>query len=510
MHRRWIGVAATALAVSAGPAWASGDASGIVGAKDDRPAAKRAAVLTASAWAALAKGDAAMAVEDAEAATLLLPADSGTRLLLGRAYLAAGRFTSAETAFGDALALEPASARAAISRSLAQIALGKVDAARASLAIAEGSAPDADIGLAEALLGEGDAARKRLDAAARAPGADARIRQNLGLVHALAGRWTDAVAVAQQDVPADLMAGRLRRWAMIAQMRSDPAMQVGAILGVLPVADAGQPVALALALQPASPPVARVEAAPLPALAAVPTSPAVALFAPIIRAEGGSIVTQIAHMPPSLDRLVTHPAVMPPLPIPAMAAAAEVAPVSLAALDVPAPAAVIPSQVNAMAGPPRMRAFRNAPARWAEARFPVPKPARPIKPLVTLALAIKPVAPKQVALASQTSLKPVASKTVGSWAVQLGAFSSSRRTEIAWGKLKGKAAFMKAYTPTGSGQRWGKAMIYRLSVSGLPTRKDAVTLCLKIRDVGGSCFVRGVRGDRPMQWAARLRTDQPV
>ena len=94
--------------------------------------------------------------------------------------------------------------------------------------------------------------------------------------------------------------------------------------------------------------------------------------------------------------------------------------------------------------------------------------------------------------------------------MQLGAFSSSRRTEIAWGKLSGRAAYLSAYTPTGSGKRWGKAMLYRLSVSGLPSRKDAISLCVRIRSSGGACFVRRMSGEQPMTWALRSRTTEPA
>ena len=98
----------------------------------------------------------------------------------------------------------------------------------------------------------------------------------------------------------------------------------------------------------------------------------------------------------------------------------------------------------------------------------------------------------------------------GNWAVQLGAFSSERRTEIAWGRLRGRASFLNAYTPTGSGRRWGKAMLYRLSVSGLSSRAEAISLCVKIKAHGGACFVRNMSGDRPMTWALRKPGVEPA
>ena len=62
------------------------------------------------------------------------------RALLGRTYLAAGRFRSANTAFSDALTLDPSMSRVLVSRALTQIALGDSDGARITLAKAEGIA----------------------------------------------------------------------------------------------------------------------------------------------------------------------------------------------------------------------------------------------------------------------------------------------------------------------------------------------------------------------------------
>lgn len=456
MTSRWIGMAATALLV-APPAWAASEQSA-------QPATRRVASLTASAWAALGKGDAVKAVQDAEAAALLSPRDAESRLLLGRAYLAAGRFASADTAFRDALTLDPALTRASISRALAQIALGQEAAARASLAAAEGRAADADIGLALVLLGDGDQALARLNAAARSQGADARTRQNLGLAYALQGRWSEAVAIAEQDVPADIMPQRLRRWTTIAQLNADRAMQVGAILGVTPAVDQGQPEALALAAPAVIP-----EA---PAALAI-ASPQPAPVTPVVRAEGGSVVTTTSFTPPPVETLAASPARADSLQ-----------------------AAAVNAPVAAWAGPPRMRK-----SRILEASSPRAPKTVSVKPQASA---------KRLILASHVALRPVSGKGAGAWAVQLGAFSSEQRTEIAWGRLSSKARFLNAYTPTGSGMRWGKATLYRLSVSGLPTRAEATSLCVRIKASGGKCFVRNMGGDRPMTWALRSRAEQPV
>ena len=462
MKTRWIGVAAIALVACASPTWAARN-------KHVAPEKTRAETLTASAWAALGKGDAQQAIRDAEAATLILPYDASTRALLGRAYLAGGRFASAETAFGDALSLDPTLRRLSVNRALAQIALGHETAARASLASAEGVASEADIGLALALLGDTDTARDRLYKAASTTDADARTRQNLGLVFALEGRWDDAAAVAGQDVPADMLPQRLRRWSTIAQLKADPAMQIGAILGVMPAADGGLPDALAL-----SAPAVPVVMAEAPAS----SPPFVPLVAPIVREEGNAVVTAVTLAPPPLDQLASIPA------LPAQTILASLAPEPVAAPDEP--------KVASWAGPPLMRKAR------------IEQPG-----IVKMVHHAKPVATGPVVLASWKP-KAVPPRSSGDWAVQLGAFSSSRRTEIAWGKLSGRAAYLSAYTPTGSGKRWGKAMLYRLSVSGLPSRKDAISLCVRIRSSGGACFVRRMSGEQPMTWALRSRTTEPA
>ncbi|WP_340315558.1 SPOR domain-containing protein [Rhizorhabdus argentea] len=422
MRQSWAGFAATGIV------WLglAGIVGGAAPAAAARPSAasgdQRAALLAASARDALAQGNAAMAVRDAEAAASILPRDAATRAFLGRAYLSAGRFASAETALRDALTLDPSLGRIAVNRALAQIALGQNAAALASLEMANGLAPEAEIGLALALLGHADEARERLLAAARMPGADARTRQNLAFACAMEGRWNDAATIAAQDVPADRLAERLRRWAMVTQMKADPALQVGALLGVMPAEDSGQPLALALSTLP--------DASDVPATAV---------------AETVSII-------PTTQAGPAGTAGSTPSPLsPAVAQAASMRPVARS---------VAPRPVQSKLATSVARPVRSVPR----------KP--PLK----------------------------------SWAVQLGAFTSASRIEAAWTGLGRRAQFLKAHVPTGSGFRRGRAMLYRLSVSGFARRGDATRLCLSIKAVGGACFVRSSAGERPMQWAQRNGT----
>jgi Flp pilus assembly protein TadD len=226
------------------------------------PKTERSAAQAASkATSALAARDGAQAVKFAERAVELSPRDANHRALLGQAYLLAGRFASAEASLQDALSLDPAHGRAALSLALAETALGKADAARATLARAQGVA-DSDLGLAFALAGDTEGALRILEAAARTEGATAKTRQNLALAYALAGRWNEASATAAQDVPANELPSRLMKWAQIARPDGG-ADKVALLLGVTRATDPGQPVQLALA--PIAPePVALAAAEPPP------------------------------------------------------------------------------------------------------------------------------------------------------------------------------------------------------------------------------------------------------
>lgn len=211
---------------------------------------------------ALAHNDSAAAIGFAEAAVAASPRDPAYRALLGKSYLQAGRFASARDAFGDALQLQPDNGRAALDLALATIATGDWQGARRVLAAHDDRIAPADLGLAMALSGDPAGAVALLTQAARTPGADAKTRQNLALALALGGQWPMARAVAAADVsPADLDA-RMQQWALFAQPRT-ASDQVAALLGVSPVEDHGQPVALALtAPAPVAAPVAVAEVAP--------------------------------------------------------------------------------------------------------------------------------------------------------------------------------------------------------------------------------------------------------
>lgn len=210
------------------------------------PKGKPAVKLAKTAEAAIRARQPDQAVLLGEQAVAASPNDARARATLGQAYMIAGRFASAATSFAESLSLQPEQPRTRFSLALGQIALGQHDAAIATLAMLDGAVPETDVGLATVLAGATDRGIVLLEHAAREKGATAKARQNLALAYTMAGRWTEAQAVAEQDVPADQLAMRLAQWAQFSrpQMHSS---QVASLLGVMPAVDLGRPVALALA-----------------------------------------------------------------------------------------------------------------------------------------------------------------------------------------------------------------------------------------------------------------------
>lgn len=294
----------------------TGTARPIAGASDRSAAltAKAAARKADAAARALARRDTANAVALAEAAVELAPRDAGYRLLLGQSYQQAGRFVSARDSFAEAVQLDPANGKAALNLALAQTATGDWAAARATLATYAAIIPVGDLGLATALAGNPAGAVAILNAAARAPGADAKVRQNLALSYALAGQWNMARVAAAADMSAADLDARLEQWAAFAQPKG-AADQVASLLGVTPVADAGRPAALALN---GAAPVLPAAAAPVRMAAAAAPAEGASPFAGVVFAPRKEVVQPLATM---LAR--AEPAPARPMPAPMMRLAAQ-------------------------------------------------------------------------------------------------------------------------------------------------------------------------------------------
>ena len=198
------GLSALALCVAAGGAY---QVEAVAGARSSAREASAAQKHADRARKAIARRDAVAAVQSAELAVGLAPRDADCRALLGQAYLLAGRFDSAHTALADALKLAPDNGKAALNLALAQIAGGDWAGARATLDSHADTIAISDRGLAMALAGDPAGAVALMLPVARQPGSDAKLRQNLALSLALAGRWQDARLVASLDLPPPMSTG---------------------------------------------------------------------------------------------------------------------------------------------------------------------------------------------------------------------------------------------------------------------------------------------------------------
>lgn len=87
--------------------------------------------------------------------------------------------------------------------------------------------------------------------------------------------------------------------------------------------------------------------------------------------------------------------------------------------------------------------------------------------------------------------------------VQIGAYSSRERIAFAWNKVSGKHGALKRYTPVTARFTGGEGVVYRLSVKGFASNREAVNLCASLKRAGAACFVRSVSGDAPVQFASR-------
>ena len=238
------------------------------------------AKLGIAAEKALADRDGARAIQAAEAAVQLAPDNGAYRQILGRAYVMAGRFASAETALSDAVALGNNDARTIVTLALVQAGQGRADAARSLLLAHADTVPAGDYGLAMAMAGDPSEGVRILSQAIHDPSATVRTRQNLAYAYALAGRWKDARMIVGMDMDALAANKRISDWAQIAEPSLAP-QRVAALMGVtIDAGDAGLPVALALA--PLAAPVEMAQVETLPAAPVAEAAVQVAVEAPIL------------------------------------------------------------------------------------------------------------------------------------------------------------------------------------------------------------------------------------
>ena len=420
--------------------------------------------LATRAQLAIASNDLASAVSLAEQAVEKSPRDAGFRALLGNAYLASGRYASAEAAYRDALGLYGNQPEVVLKLALVQIALGKNGQAIGLLQGAGGIVDAADRGLALALAGDPAQAVQLLQDAARQPGADARLRQNLALASAMAGDWESARVIAGQDLAPDQVEQRIAEW-MSYTSPEKANSRVASFIGIpMSPADPGQPVRFALTRDPGDTRMA--QAAPVVAPAPLPAPVEVAEAAPI---PVPSEPVQFAAYDPA------------PVAMPAPVEVAEITP-----LAPPAP----PPRVVERSSPASVTVAlpKARPAKVVQAEVKAPRPALSRR-----------AAPVDPSLVRKASIRTGSSSTV----VQLGAYSSRDRVEIAWNKAVGRFGSLRGLTPVTARFDAAKGSVYRLSVKGFASDREAMQLCGALKRSGRECFVRRASGDAPVSFASR-------
>jgi Flp pilus assembly protein TadD len=407
--------------------------------------------LATRALAALNAKNVPAAIDLAERAVERTPGDAGFRALLGNAYFAAGRFSSAAAAYKDALTLYSNQPRVILKLALAETALGRSDQAVAFLEAGRSALDPSDYGLALALAGRPADAIPVLDAAARAAGADSTVRQNLALAHALAGDWTEARTIASQDVPASQLDSRIHQWMQLASPNR-PSEQVAALVGVTPAAtDPGEPVRLALAKTDTM----------LAATAPVSSAPEAA-------PQQQPQVAQAAPAPKFAE------AVAAPAPAPVAAPAVAVAP--------PAAKSLVDEASSFASATTAMLATAAHSAEATVAAF-MPKKAAPA------------ARPK----ARRTAAAPHGNPGV---VVQIGSYRSPQQVSAGWANLTKRFPALRAYLPLKARFDSPNGTFWRLSVQGFGNEREAIARCNLLKSRGGHCFVRGAAGDAPVEIAS--------
>lgn len=183
----------------------------------------------------------------------------------------------------------------------------------------------------------------------------------------------------------------------------------------------------------------------------------------------------------------------------ALAPVAEQAPqeVAVAAEPAPVPAAVeAPQPVVAAAAPIATPGPEAAPMPVLASLTPKSRSVAPRPSLSPRAAALTDVRTlyRHASLTSQPRSRAV---------VQLGAYASRGSVNAAWGRVSSRFGALRGYAPVAARFDGERGTVFRLSVQGFATARQAITLCGSLKRAGAPCFVRYSAGDMPVQIASR-------
>ncbi|HWJ69056.1 MAG TPA: SPOR domain-containing protein [Sphingobium sp.] len=415
------------------------------------------------------------ALTQAEELVAATPQDASYRSILGRAYLANGRYVSARAAFRDAIMLGHREIRTIVSLSLAETALGDAQAAQAVLVAHISDLPAADYGLAMAMAGNVEEGVRALVEATRQPDATAQTRQNLAYALALGGAWGQARLIAGQDLPARAAEQRMGEWSRGGTGQE----RVIAMLGVAPHGDdAGLPARLALRSGADDPSAIAQGAAggDLVTQARADAAAAAAAAAAEVVVASAAVEPKAAAMAVTPDRIAA-PAVPSAQTMPVDRVAAPV-------LAEPAALAVAPDAATLAAifahdeGTPALadRAASDPMREAAHAAFQ--RKAGPAP------MATKPAAARAVAKAAAGDV------AVSDWVVQLGAFDSVAIAREKWQQISKRQPRLGGFGEVLSEITVNGRVFHRLAIRGFGDRNMASATCRSLTAAGQACFVR--------------------
>ncbi len=464
----------------------------VVASDGDAPVANpaRAASSAGRATQMMQRGRADRAVGYAEEAVALSPYDPAHRSLLGQAYLATGRFASAEASFDAARQLGASDTRTIIGHALSLVANNRANEALALIEAHGATLPASDLGLALALAGQPERGALVLIDVVRAGDSTPRDRQNLALAYAMAGRWLEARLTAVQDLGPAHVNSRIEQWAAMIQA-TDPRTRIAGLFGATPVADPGMPVHLALVGGRATGLAMAGDPAPL------------ALYAPAPSAENSDLVAAMLSDAASRGNSADSTESVVPFHAPQpfqLAAPAGSSDNQAALVFVSNPviqplramvAMVAPLQNRSRSAP--VNAVRNArPTRIAGANLPVAAAPAAATPTGAAPVAV----PLRVAAASG----PV--RTSG-WVVQLGAFNTLAAARDNWVQMSRRHAALASSDGVSTSATVRGRTFHRLNATGFDSRAAAASACASIQSAGGTCFTRSLPASERVQWASR-------
>lgn len=388
----------------------------------------------------------------AERAVARSPQNSSLRAALGSAYLQVARFTSATTAFDDAMRLGDNSPRTALSLALAKVGAGHGREAVAILDDWRDTIPASDLGLALALSGETTRGVAILTDALRGGQNSPKLRQNLAYAYALDGRWREARTMMEQDIPADQVDQRISDWAMQGRPE-DSQKRIASLLGAPVRSDPGLPQNLALG-----------NSDTVEQLAAEATA---TQLQPVQQ----PVVAQ-AELPAAGEATSATPVAPPAV---ALANDVSEAPVAAAPAYIAPSASTAPESV-AVAQPAESNPFANA---FDGSAVQAPAPA--LAPVWRASTKL----PRTVRVVLPTA-RPVITHS-GSHLVQLGSFSSPEGARRGWGILASRNPRLREYRMVITPAVVNGKNYWRVAAAGFDSG-TASGMCSTVKNRGGVCF----------------------